>query len=746
MNKFFRNAVITALVLCGIIACTFVTLAADDYIVYTAEDIVSEGRVVTVTSDAQYGKLTGGNVMSQYTDGFVRFMTTSSGAASTSSDRLIIEVDRINLTEYPYVIISYNTNINAPNLNFNLTTDEGEYAHDAKIFFAQSRTVGKKAVGTGKYSGSYGTNAVATSVYVPLWSNTGNVANAEDYFDVEYIGFFKTEKAMKEYKYTPGELKVDIQKADIQLVEQVQRLVVGDSFKLTAVSSSDGRLIKKASFESDNDAVASVSADGTITAKSAGVANVTVKSDGSTSSCKVYVLAEKLAPVEFARKTGMKLKDLPVVNCLGDSITTYAPNPNGGMLYYKWWAEEYQIKYNNYGISKASLTANGIEPFVNRYVDMADNADLIIVKGGTNDWGRTAVGNMTTRATSTYAGSLRVLMEGLIDKYPDKQIVFYTPIKRCEGGQTPESKNGFGNTLNDFANTVVEIGKIYNIPVINLYTPEELDFTSKLISPAGNDASGKWHDAVCESDLMPDGLHPSGKGHAIIASYTLEKLQELGVVEITDGSRLDAAFVNGYDGNLFKPDNNMTRAEACAVVTRLMTSEDRIKGKYKTKYADVKEGAWYYDYVSYLDQFGYLYSFKGDFKPDQPITRAEFVELVYRMGKVDKTDKEIVFTDVPETHERYDAIMKAAKAGLVNGKTATTFDPDGKIKRSEVVKILCAAMGRTPTKEAIAAAGVSGFADVADNHWAYVYIVEAAREHKCKLDANGNEIWIEVNN
>ena len=746
MNKIFRNALIAALILCGVTVCAFAALAADDAIIYTAEDISSKGRIVTTVPEGLGGQLLGGNVKGAYDNGVVRFASTNAGAASTSSDRLIIKVDDINLTEYPFVVVSYNTNINAPNLNFNLTTSGGEYNHDSKIFFAQTRTVGKKAIGTGEYKGSYGTNAVATSVYIPLWSNTGAVANSDDYFDVEYIGFFKTEKAMKAYKYTPGKLKVDIQKADIQLVEQVQRLVVGDSFKLTAVTATDGRPIKKATFESDNDAVVSVSADGTITAKSAGVANVTVKSDGSSSSCKVYVLAEKLAPVEFVRKTGMKIKELPVVNCLGDSITTYAPNPNGGMLYYKWWEQDYQIKYNNHGISGATLTANGKEPFVNRYVDMADNADLIIVKGGTNDWGSTDAGNMTTRATSTYAGSLRVLMEGLIDKYPDKQIVFYTPIKRCEGGQNPASKNRFGNTLNDFANTVVEIGKIYNIPVINLYTPEELDFTSKLISPAGHDASGKWHDAVCESDLMPDGLHPSGKGHTVIASYTLEKLQELGVVEITDGSRLDAAFVNGYDGNLFKPDNNMTRAEACAVVTRLMTSEDRIKGKYKTKYADVKEGAWYYDYVSYLDQFGYLYSFKGDFNPDQPITRAEFVELVYRMGKVDKTDKEIVFTDVPETHERYDAIMKAAKAGLVNGKTATTFDPDGKIKRSEVVKVLCAAMGRTPTKEAIAAAGVSGFADVAENHWAYLYIVEAARGHKCQLDANGNEIWIEVNN
>ncbi len=378
---------------------------------------------------------------------------------------------------------------------------------------------------------------------------------------------------------------------------------------------------------------------------------------------------------------------------------------------------------------------------------MADGADLVIVKGGTNDWGSGfATGTLNDRTLTTYTGGIRLLMEGLIDKYPTSQIVFFTPIKRCGGGQTPTTKNGNGAMLIDYANAVIELGKIYNIPVIDLYTPEELDFTSAVISAAGHDASGKWHDAVCESDLMPDGLHPSGKGHKIIASYTLEKLEELGVIEVTDGSRLDKTFVNGYDGNLFKPDNNMTRAEACAVVARVMTSEDKIKGKYKTKYADVKEGAWYYDYVAYLDQFGYLYSFKGDFKPDQPITRAEFVELVYRLGKGDGTDKEIVFTDVPETHERYTAIMKAAKAGLVNGKTATTFDPDGKIKRSEVVKILCVALGRTPTKEAITAAGVKSFSDVADNHWAYAYILEAATEHKCQLDKDGNEIWIKVNN
>ena len=90
--------------------------------------------------------------------------------------------------------------------------------------------------------------------------------------------------------------------------------------------------------------------------------------------------------------------------------------------------------------------------------------------------------------------------------------------------------------------------------------------------------------------------------------------------------------------------------------------------------------------------------------------------------------------------------MAAASAGLVNGKTETTFDPDGRIKRSEVVKVLCAAIGRTPTKETVLAAKVTGFADVSESHWAYAYIMEAANKHKCTLDENGNEIWIKVNN
>ena len=122
--------------------------------------------------------------------------------------------------------------------------------------------------------------------------------------------------------------------------------------------------------------------------------------------------------------------------------------------------------------------------------------------------------------------------------------------------------------------------------------------------------------------------------------------------------------------------------------------EKTLDNSKATAFTDLNKNAWYYKYVTYLESIGYLKSYTGEFKPDQKITRAEFVELVYNMGKISGGDKIVSFKDVPADHPRYNVIMAAAKAGLVNGKSADTFDPDGDIKRSEVVKVLCIALGR----------------------------------------------------
>ena len=209
--------------------------------------------------------------------------------------------------------------------------------------------------------------------------------------------------------------------------------------------------------------------------------------------------------------------------------------------------------------------------------------------------------------------------------------------------------------------------------------------------------------------------------------------------------RTDKPFISGYAGFEFRPENNMTRAEACTVVARLVVDEKTLDNSKSTSFTDLSKDAWYYKYVTYLESIGYLKSYTGEFKPDQKITRAEFVELVYNMGKVSGGDKNVSFKDVPASHPRYDVIMAAAKAGLVNGKTADTFDPDGNIKRSEVVKVLCIALGRVPNKHSFDDVTVVGLSDINEKHWAFPYVIEAAVEHTAVEDKNGEEIWLSVN-
>ena len=208
--------------------------------------------------------------------------------------------------------------------------------------------------------------------------------------------------------------------------------------------------------------------------------------------------------------------------------------------------------------------------------------------------------------------------------------------------------------------------------------------------------------------------------------------------------RTDKPFISGYDGFEFRPENNMTRAEACAVVTRLIVDEKNLDNTKATAFADLNSDAWYYKYITYLEKRGYLKAYSGNFYPDQKITRAEFVELIYNIGKVKGGNNSVSFKDVPADHPRYTVITAAAKAGLVNGKTSDTFDPDGDIKRSEVVKIICVALGRNPDKTSFAGIPVAGFCDVSDSHWAYPYVLEAAFEHKCTVDSDGTEKWLSV--
>ena len=191
------------------------------------------------------------------------------------------------------------------------------------------------------------------------------------------------------------------------------------------------------------------------------------------------------------------------------------------------------------------------------------------------------------------------------------------------------------------------------------------------------------------------------------------------------------AYMNGYEDGTFKPSGTMTRAEACTVVARLLEKEENISGT--SAFADVPAEQWYAKYIGFCESKGLLSSYSGNFLPNQPITRAEFSELVYLTGLAQDKGIKASFTDVAENHPKYTSIMAAASAGLINGyKEADgtyTFKPDNTITRAEVVTVINRARGTSKTADKLTSDIAVLFLDVDDTHWAFADIAEASVPH-----------------
>lgn len=219
------------------------------------------------------------------------------------------------------------------------------------------------------------------------------------------------------------------------------------------------------------------------------------------------------------------------------------------------------------------------------------------------------------------------------------------------------------------------------------------------------------------------------------------------IVEIAD----HAAYIVGYGDGTFGPSRSMTRAEAATIFARLLAAKngDVIYANVHCSFSDVSGKAWYAGYVKYLETFGIIKGYEdGTFRPEQEISRAEFVVMSVRFYKaygIKVTDdaKKLVFTDVSKSYWAVDYIDEASANGWIVGYGNGTFAPDNDITRAEVVTIVNRVLGREADKEYIAAnmSSVKTFPDVPNSHWAYYAILEAANAHSIPV-VDGAESWL----
>ncbi len=195
----------------------------------------------------------------------------------------------------------------------------------------------------------------------------------------------------------------------------------------------------------------------------------------------------------------------------------------------------------------------------------------------------------------------------------------------------------------------------------------------------------------------------------------------------------DSVYIDGYPDKTFLPEKKMTRAEA-AKVTAVACGYSAIidTSDIKTQFSDISEDEWYTPYVKYLEKYDMIGFFGKEFKPNAEITRAEFVKLISSV--VPKKTGNPYFSDVSSSHPYYSEIMKAAKAEIVKGNPDGTFNPDGTLKRAEIVTMLNRLLERNVIESRISK--IEKFTDI-DDHWAKTAILAAST----KASTNNMAVW-----
>ena len=213
----------------------------------------------------------------------------------------------------------------------------------------------------------------------------------------------------------------------------------------------------------------------------------------------------------------MELKG-KIINFLGDSITQGTGASNNKYCFVEQFKKLTKVKkVNNYGIGGTRI-ARATTPsekaawdndFVGRFTEMDRNADVVVVFGGTNDYGHgdAKLGTFESRDVHTFYGACHTLMCGLSEMYIGKPIVFITPLHR----ENENKKDKNGHILKEYVNVIKEVAEYYSIPVLDLYKTGG-------IQP---------EIPVVKERLMPDGLHPNDAGHLIIAERVKGFLEAL---------------------------------------------------------------------------------------------------------------------------------------------------------------------------------------------------------------------------
>ena len=226
----------------------------------------------------------------------------------------------------------------------------------------------------------------------------------------------------------------------------------------------------------------------------------------------VATLTEKI--VDYIPRVGKLQKS--ILNgkqwcCMGDSLTNGVSTT---VPYHRWIEERTGITAYNFGMSSTAITkdtASVNHNMATRYLEMFDDVDYVTVFGGTNDHGRNLpIGQWGDATELTLYGAMKILCEGLINKYIGKKIGFLLPCPKCTTKDDVTTDYSYpSESFMPYVECIKDVCARYSIPVLDLYTQSGLH-------PSIEDYRTAY---------MPDGLHPNSEGSELL-SYRIQAFLE----------------------------------------------------------------------------------------------------------------------------------------------------------------------------------------------------------------------------
>jgi hypothetical protein len=153
---------------------------------------------------------------------------------------------------------------------------------------------------------------------------------------------------------------------------------------------------------------------------------------------------------------------------------------------------------------------------------------------------------------------------------------------------------------------------------------------------------------------------------------------------VMGSSSQSAQAVMGSSSQSAQVSGSSTQQQTAAATSRMMQQSSA-----SINFTDVSSSYWASNFIAELAAREIIEGFPdGSFRPNEPVTRAQFAALIRKAFEKNKERNAINFRDVSSSYWGYKAIQEAYQMGFLSGTSNTQFNPNRSLTRLEIMVAL----------------------------------------------------------